>query len=82
MTALRAGDIDRFLARPDPRRPIVLIYGPDSGLVSERVATVMRAALGENADPFAVVPLEGDAVAADPGTLIDADDVLDELNRS
>lgn len=71
MTALRSGDIDRFLARPDPRRPIVLIYGPDSGLVSERVATVMRAALGENADPFAVVPLEGDAVAADPGTLID-----------
>jgi DNA polymerase-3 subunit delta len=71
VTALRAGDIDRFLARPDPRRPIVLIYGPDSGLVSERVAAVMRAALGENADPFAVVPLEGDAVAADPGALID-----------
>lgn len=71
MTALRAGDIDKFLSRPDPRRPVVLIYGPDSGLVSERVALVMRAALGENSDPFSVVPLDGDAIAADPGLLID-----------
>lgn len=71
MTALRSGDIDKFLSRLDPRRPIVLIYGPDSGLVSERVTTVMRAALGENSDPFSVVPLDGDAIAADPGLLID-----------
>ncbi len=71
MTALRAGEIDRFLSRPDPRRPVVLIYGPDSGLVSERAASVVRAMLGENSDPLSVVPLEGDAIAADPGLLID-----------
>jgi DNA polymerase-3 subunit delta len=71
VTALRAGDIDKFLSRPDPRRPVVLIYGPDSGLVSERTALVMRAALGENSDPFSAVPLDGDAIAADPGLLID-----------
>jgi DNA polymerase-3 subunit delta len=71
VTVLRAGDIDRFLSRPDPRKPIVLVYGPDSGLVSERVATIVRAAAGENADPFSIVPLDGDAVASDPGTLLD-----------
>jgi DNA polymerase-3 subunit delta len=36
VVALRGKDIDSFLARPDPGRPIILLYGPDSGLVRER----------------------------------------------
>ncbi|HXY90691.1 MAG TPA: DNA polymerase III subunit delta [Xanthobacteraceae bacterium] len=71
MVALRAGEIDAFLARPDPRRPVVLIYGPDAGLVSERAAALLAASAGDNGDPFAVVPLEGDAIASDPGLLQD-----------
>ena len=71
MVALRAGDIDGFIARPDPRRPIILIYGPDAGLVSERVNAVLKAAAGDNNDPFAIVPLEGDAIASDTGLLQD-----------
>jgi DNA polymerase-3 subunit delta len=71
VVALRAGEIDSFLARPDPRRPVVLIYGPDAGLVSERMAALLAAAAGNNSDPFAIVPLEGDAIAADPGLLQD-----------
>lgn len=71
MTVLRAGDIDKFLSRPDPRRPIVLIYGPDTGLVSERAAAVVRAVSGDGGDPFSIVPLEGDAIVADPGLLMD-----------
>jgi DNA polymerase III subunit delta len=69
VVALRAGEIDAFLARPDPRRPVVLIYGPDAGLVSERAAALLAAA--DKADPFAIVPLDGDAIAADPGLLSD-----------
>jgi DNA polymerase-3 subunit delta len=71
VVALRAGDIDSFLTRPDPRRPVVLIYGPDAGLVSERATALLAAAAGNNSDPFAVVPLEGDAIASDPGLLQD-----------
>jgi DNA polymerase-3 subunit delta len=71
VVALRAGEIDSFLSRPDPRRPVVLIYGPDAGLVSERMAALLAAAAGDNSDPFAIVPLEGDAVASDPGLLQD-----------
>jgi DNA polymerase-3 subunit delta len=71
VVALRAGDIDSFLAHPDPRRPIVLIYGPDAGLVSERATALLAAAAGNNSDPFAVVSLEGDANASDPGLLQD-----------
>jgi DNA polymerase III subunit delta len=71
VVALRAGEIDNFLARPDPRRCVVLIYGPDAGLVSERATALLSAATSNNSDPFAVVPLEGDAIASDPGLLQD-----------
>ena len=33
MVALRGKEIDAFLARPDAGRPIILLYGPDAGLV-------------------------------------------------
>ena len=36
MTALTARGIDSFIAKPDPARPIVLIFGADTGLVRER----------------------------------------------
>ena len=36
MVALRGKEIDAFLSRPDPGRPIILLYGPDAGLVRER----------------------------------------------
>jgi DNA polymerase-3 subunit delta len=71
VTVLRAGDIDRFLSQPDPKKPVVLVYGPDSGLVSERVGILVRKMAGENADPFSLVQLDGDIVAGDPGKLID-----------
>jgi DNA polymerase-3 subunit delta len=71
VTVLRAGDIDRFLKEPDPKKPVVLVYGPDSGLVSERAGILVRKMSGENADPFSLVQLDGDIVAGDPGKLID-----------
>ena len=36
MVQLKSGDIDRFLARPDPGVRLALIYGEDEGLVAER----------------------------------------------
>ena len=36
MVALKAAQVDAFVARPDPARPIVLVFGPDAGLVRER----------------------------------------------
>jgi DNA polymerase-3 subunit delta len=71
VVAIRNQDADSFVARPDPRRPVVLIYGPDLGLVRERVDALLRAAGSNSADPFSVVTLEGDALAGDPGRLAD-----------
>jgi DNA polymerase-3 subunit delta len=70
VVALRTSEVESFLADPDPKRPVILIYGPDLGLVRERADAVVQTA-APGADPFAVVPLEGDAIAADPGRLMD-----------
>lgn len=50
---------------------IVLVYGPDTGLVSERAKAAAEAAVDDPADPFQLVKLDGDAVAADPLRLAD-----------
>ena len=71
MVALKSGDIDSFVARPDPSRAIVLVFGPDAGLVSERVDAIIRASVDDTNDPFALVRLDGDTLASDPARLID-----------
>lgn len=67
MTRLKAAAIPDFLASPDPRRPIVLFYGPDQGLSSQRAATLAQT-LAHNA-PESIMRLDGDALAADPDRL-------------
>lgn len=71
MTALKAADVDVFVARPDAKFPVVLIHGPDAGLVSERAEALVRASVDDAVDPFAVVKLAGDDIASDPAKLID-----------
>jgi DNA polymerase-3 subunit delta len=71
MVALKSADIDSFVARPDASRSVVLVFGPDAGLVSERVEALIRASVDDPNDPFALVRLDGDALASDPARLID-----------
>ncbi len=71
MVALKSGEIDAFVSRPDPRRPIVLVFGPDAGLVRERVDALVRAAVDDPRDPFALARLDGDALADEPGRLVE-----------
>jgi DNA polymerase III subunit delta len=71
MVALRSGEVDAFVARPDPARPIVLVFGPDLGLVRERAETILRTSVDDPRDPFALVRLDGDDVAGDPARLVD-----------
>ena len=69
MVAIKNQDADAFIARPDPGKPIVLLYGPDAGLVRERAEAIIRASVDDPRDPFALAPLEGDALASEPGRL-------------
>ena len=71
MVALKSSEIDGFVARPDPKRPIALVFGPDIGLVRERVESIVKAAVDDPADPFALARLEGDALAEEPSRLVE-----------
>jgi DNA polymerase III subunit delta len=71
VAALRGKEVDSFLARPDPGRPIILLYGPDAGLVRERAQALISSAVDDPNDPFSLVKLEGDDLSAEPSRLID-----------
>jgi len=71
VVALRGRDIDAFLARPDPGRPIILLYGPDAGLVRERAEALLASAVDDPDDPFSMVRLDGDELSAEPSRLVD-----------
>lgn len=68
---LKAGQVERFLQRPDPASPVVLIYGPDEGLVRERVERLIRTVLDDPRDPFRASELSVDAVRSEPALLAD-----------
>jgi DNA polymerase-3 subunit delta len=71
LVALRGKEIDAFLAQPDPGRPIILLYGPDAGLVRERADALIASAVDDPSDPFSLVKLDGDELSAEPSRLVD-----------
>src|SRR5215468_3803205 len=71
MTAIKASDVDRFIIKPDPARPIVLVFGPDAGLVRERVDALVRASVDDPSDPFALARIQGDELSGNPARLIE-----------
>ncbi|MGB9396851.1 MAG: DNA polymerase III subunit delta, partial [Pseudolabrys sp.] len=71
MTAIKASDVDRFIAKPNPAQPIVLVFGPDTGLVRERVDALVRASVDDPNDPFALARIEGDELASNPARLVE-----------
>jgi DNA polymerase-3 subunit delta len=71
MTAIKTFDVDKFIARPDPAQPIMLVFGPDAGLVRERVDALVRISVDDPNDPFALGRIEGDELAGDPSRLVE-----------
>src|SRR6476620_12801511 len=71
MVALKGADIDKFVARPDPTRPIMLVFGPDAGLVRERADALVRASVDDPKDPFQLARLDGDELASEPTRLVE-----------
>src|ERR1700687_5561329 len=71
MVAIKPADVDRFVARPDPARPVVLVFGPDAGLVSERANALVKSSVDDPNDPFALARLEAEDLAAEPSRLVE-----------
>ena len=49
----------------------MLVYGPDAGLVRERVDALVKASVDDPNDPFAFVRIEGEDLSANPSRLVD-----------
>lgn len=71
MAQKKAYEVDAWLAKPDPRVSIVLLYGPDRGLVAERAKAFAAKTGLPLDDPFSVVRLDGSEVDRDEGRLLD-----------
>lgn len=68
---LASSQINAFLQKPDPAVRVVLIYGPDAGLVRERAEGFAKKLVPDINDPFRTASLTGAAVADDPARLHD-----------
>ena len=71
MAQKKAYEVDGWLARPDPRFFLVLIYGPDYGLVAERGRAFAEKTGLPLDDPFSVVRLDAGEAERDSGRLLD-----------
>jgi len=71
MAEIKAHEFAGFIRRHGTPYRIVLVYGPDRGLVSERAAGVAARTGIDLKDDFSVLRLEATDVAGDPGRLID-----------
>ncbi|VUF11519.1 DNA polymerase III subunit delta [Methylobacterium dankookense] len=72
MTAVKAHEAEGLIRRgPDPRIPVILVYGPDTGLVTERAKRLAESFVTDPGDPFALAKIDGDVLAGDPGRLVD-----------
>ena len=70
---LKGGEIARYLARPDPQRPALLIHGQDAMRVALKRAEAVAALLGPNAeDEMRLTRMAGGGLKKDPAQLLDA----------
>jgi DNA polymerase-3 subunit delta len=68
--------IEPFLKKPDPKARVVLIYGPDDGLMRERAKIIGKSVVPDLDDPFNVVTLNSDILNEDPARLSDEANAL------
>ncbi len=68
---LSGARVEAFLKTPDPKMRAVLVYGPDLGLVRERVQRLIRSVVPDVSDPFRVAELSPTALKEVPSRLAD-----------
>jgi DNA polymerase-3 subunit delta len=71
MVAITPREVESYVAKPNPAHSIILVFGADVGLVRERASALIASAVDDINDPFSLVRLEGDDLAAEPSRLVD-----------
>lgn len=69
MAQKKAHEVDSFLTRLSRSFPIVLIYGPDRGLVCERAQRFAKLTQVAIEDPFSTIRLDAAEIDKDPARL-------------
>lgn len=68
---LSSARIASFLKNPDPMVRVILVYGPDAGLVRERITNLAKTLVPDPNDPFSCATLSASTVASAPAQLFD-----------
>ncbi len=63
--------VEQFVKSPDRAARVILVYGPDGGLVRERCDALGRSVVADLNDPFNVAALSAEVLADDPARLSD-----------
>ncbi|CAM3179045.1 DNA polymerase III, delta subunit [Paracoccus aminovorans] len=70
---LKGAEIGRYLARPDPTRPALLVYGQDAMRVALKRAEAVKALVGPGAEEeMRLTRIPGADLRKDPAALLDA----------
>lgn len=64
-------DIEPFVQSPNPAARVILVYGPDHGLMKERTAIMGKTVVSDLSDPFNVAVISSDILTEDPARLSD-----------
>jgi len=68
---LSGARIEAFLKSPDKNALAVLVYGPDSGLIKERMDRLAKTVVADLGDPFRIADISGSTLKEDPARLAD-----------
>jgi len=71
MSQKKAHEVDGWIARPDAAVRVVLLYGPDRGLASERASAFAKKTGLPLDDAFSVIRYDASDLEQDPGRLLD-----------
>ncbi len=68
---IAAKDIERFVKSPDKNARVILLFGPERGLLSERLEKIGKLICPDLNDPFNVTKLDASQIIEDPARLSD-----------
>jgi len=68
---LKPAEIDAFIKEAGRKTQLILIYGPDEGLVREHSQSLVKAILSDPQDPFGLLDLSEEEYRSDPARLHD-----------
>ena len=71
MVAVKPSEAEGFVRRPPKNLEVILVFGPDAGLVDERCRALIAATVPDPEDPFQLVRVASDELSGNPERLVE-----------